>query len=92
VGIAQNVFSNKLVEGINANVPGVNPQTVIQAGATDLANVLNPAQLSEVLTIFMGALKDAFVIPIPLVCLTFFLAVLLTRDMRIKGGIRLATI
>jgi hypothetical protein len=79
-----------LVEGINANVPGVNPQTVIGAGATDLGSVLNPGQLSEVLVIFLGGLKDAFIVPIPVVCLSFFLALLLTKDMRIKGGIQLA--
>jgi hypothetical protein len=79
-----------LVEGINANVPGVNPQTVISAGATDLGSVLNPEQLSEVLVIFLEGLKDAFIVPIPVVCISFFLALLLTKDMRIKGGIKLA--
>jgi hypothetical protein len=79
-----------LVEGINAKVPGVDPQTVIRAGATDLGSVLNPEQLDEVLVIFMRGLKDAFVVPIPLLCLSFFLTLLLTKDMRIKGGIKLA--
>jgi MFS transporter, DHA2 family, glioxin efflux transporter len=90
VTIAQNIFSNKLIQGIVAGVPGVDPLMVIGAGATDLRNALTPQQLSQVLVIFMDSLKDAFILPIPLACLAFFLALLLTRDMRIKGGIKLA--
>ena len=71
------------------DVRGVNPQLVISAGATDLRNVLSSAQLSKVLVIFMNALRDAFVVPIALTGIAFFLALGLTKNMRIKGGIKL---
>lgn len=89
VAIAQSIFSNKLIQGVLSDVPGVNPQLVIGAGATDLHNALTPDQLSKVLVIFMNALRDAFVLPIALTGVAFFLALGLTKNMRIKGGIKL---
>lgn len=88
--MAQNIFSNKLIQGITSSVPGVNPQLVISAGATDLRNALTPDQLSKVLVIFMASLKDAFIVPIALTGVAFFLTLMLTKNMRVKGGIKLA--
>jgi len=90
VAVAQNIFSNKLIQGILASVPGVDPQVVISAGATDIRKALTPDQLSKVLVIFMNSLKDAFIVPIALTAVGFFLALCLTKNMRIKGGIKLA--
>lgn len=69
---------------------GVDPHLVISAGATNLRNALTVEQLSEVLVIFMNSLKDAFVVSIALTAVAFFLALGLTKSMRVKGGIKLA--
>ena len=90
MAIAQNVFSNKIVQGVTASVPGVGPHTIIGAGATNLQGALNSEQYSQVLVVFMNALKASFIVPIPLAALAFFLALTLTKNMRIKGGIKLA--
>jgi hypothetical protein len=89
VAIAQNVFSNKLLQGVTTDIPGVDPQVIIDAGATDLQNVLTPDQLAKALVIFMDGLKDAFVLPIVFSGIAFFLAMGLTKDMRVKRGIKL---
>jgi hypothetical protein len=88
--MAQNIFSNKLIQRILATVPNVNPATVIGAGATALRNALTPAQLTLVLRAFMDSLKDAYIVPIALTGVAFFLAFALDRNMRIKGGIKMA--
>lgn len=38
----------------------------------------------------MASLKDAFVVPIALTGVAFFLTLMLTKNMRVKGGIKLA--
>jgi hypothetical protein len=63
---------------------------VISAGATDLRASLTSDQLSKVLAIFMASLKDAYIVPIALTGVAFFLTFLLTKNMRVKGGIKLA--
>lgn len=63
---------------------------VISAGATDLRNALTTEQLAQVLVIFMNSLKDAFIVPIALTGVGFFLALMLNKNMRTRGGIKLA--
>lgn len=60
----------------------------MQAGATELRNKLAPDELGQVLYVFMDSLKDAYILPIALAGASFFLAVLLDRNMRVKGGIK----
>ena len=69
---------------------GVDPQLVISAGATDLRKALSPDHLSKVLVILMDSLRDAFIVAIALTAVAFFLALGLTKSMRVKGGIKLA--
>lgn len=63
---------------------------VISAGATDLRKALTTDQLAQVLIIFMNSLKNAFIASIALTGVAFFLAMFLTKNMRTKGGIKLA--
>ena len=72
------------------SVPGVDPESVINSGATNLRNILTPDQLTEVLRIFMDSLKDAYAVPIALTGVGFFLALLLKKDMRASGGLKIA--
>lgn len=77
IAITQNVFSNKLIQGIQADVPGLDPNTVINSGATGLQ--------IEILGVFMISLKDALIAPIALNGIAFFLALLSDKNMMIKG-------
>jgi hypothetical protein len=88
VAISQSIFSNKLIEGVQANVPGVDPSTFINTGATSLSDVLTPDQLTQVLQILMNGLRDAFILPIAFAGLGLFLALMLTKDMRTPGGMK----
>jgi len=90
LAVAQNIFSNTLILRISGSVPEVNPQIIINAGATDLHKALTPDQLTKVLVVFMNSLRDAFVVPISLTGVGFFSALMLNKNMRIKGGIKLA--
>lgn len=63
---------------------------VIHAGATDLRNALTPDQLAKVIVIFMNSLKDSFIVPITLTGVALFFALLLTKNMRVKGGIKVS--
>ena len=40
VSVGQNVFTNKLIKGIQANVPGIEPGFVLSVGATEIKNRL----------------------------------------------------
>lgn len=64
ISIAQNIFSNTLLQKLVADVPGINPQTVIQAGATHLVDVVPPALLPAVLVAYDDAVTTAFIVAI----------------------------
>ena len=89
ISIAQSIFSNKLLSGVLTQVPTVDPSVVINAGATNLRDKLTAEQFVLVLRIFMDSLKDAFILPIVLAGISVFLALMLTREMRIVGGMKM---
>ncbi|PVH83078.1 MFS general substrate transporter [Cadophora sp. DSE1049] len=64
ISIAQNIFSNGLKANLPKYAPGVDPTTVVRAGATYLKNVVEPDKLPGVLHAYMIALQQAYVIPI----------------------------
>jgi hypothetical protein len=90
VAVAQNIFSNKIIQGVASSVPGVDPLEVINSGATSLQSKLSPAQATEVLRVFMAALRDAFIIPIALMGVAFILSLLLDGSMRRRGQLKAA--
>lgn len=57
--IANNVFGNKLGEGL-ASIPGVDVSTVARVGATDLRHYVTAAALPAVLKAYNSALVNAF--------------------------------
>lgn len=89
MSVAQSIFSNKLVSGVLTQVPGVDPSVVINAGATNLKENLTVEQFTLVLQIFMNSLRDAFILPIGLAGISVFLALMLTREMRTVGGMKM---
>ncbi|KAJ7105879.1 major facilitator superfamily domain-containing protein [Mycena epipterygia] len=70
ISIAQNVFTNKLVSGLIANVPGVSPSLVLSAGATSLKDAVPQQFLAGVLFAYNEALVAAFYVAIAMACIS----------------------
>jgi hypothetical protein len=60
VSVGQNVFQNKLISGLVARVPSVNPKIIFLAGATNLKNAVDPKFITEVISVYNDALVTAF--------------------------------
>ncbi|MCJ1477933.1 MFS sugar transporter [Lambiella insularis] len=76
VSAAQNVFENQLVTNlIAANIPNLNPQTIVSNGATALTNLVSTSDLAEVLAAYNGAITKTFQIPLVMACLSIFGAI-----------------
>nr|GAT55040.1 major facilitator superfamily transporter [Mycena chlorophos] len=63
VSVAQNVFTNKLVDGL-ASIPGIDPDIVLSAGATTLRNAVAPEYIPAVLEVYNKALVSAFYVSV----------------------------
>ncbi|KAI9754653.1 MAG: hypothetical protein M4579_004616 [Chaenotheca gracillima] len=64
ISIAQNIFSNTLTQEIPKLTTGIDPATIIAAGATHVREVTPAAQLDGVLLAYDLAIKKAFILPI----------------------------
>ncbi|KAI9889355.1 MAG: hypothetical protein M1814_005523 [Vezdaea aestivalis] len=71
ISIAQNIFSNKLVEQLPIRAPGVNAEAVVKAGATHIRDSVSSEALRGVLEAYSYALDQAFVLPIAVGALAF---------------------
>jgi hypothetical protein len=60
LSIADTVFTNKLRAWIDQFAPTVNPQIVINAGATGVRQVVSPQDLSGVLAAYAKSCDDVF--------------------------------
>ncbi|KAF7877214.1 hypothetical protein EAF04_000899 [Stromatinia cepivora] len=74
VAIAQTVFSGRLVVHLESAVPGLNPESVLHTGASDLKNVIDPKYLDGLLVAYNTALTDAFYVPLGMSCLMIIAA------------------
>lgn len=92
VSLAQSIFSNKLIAGVREQVPGVAPGIVINAGATNLRDRVTEEQYVLILQILMDSLRDAFVLPIAFAGVGVFLCLLLTKEMRRPGGMKMPAV
>lgn len=75
VSVAQNLFTNKLLTGLaTINDLGMDPQAVINAGATDLSGIFgsNPSLLTDVKFVYNAAIMWAFRTALILSCLSVF--------------------
>ncbi|KAJ7617034.1 major facilitator superfamily domain-containing protein [Roridomyces roridus] len=70
ISIAQNVFTNKLVQGIVDRVPSVDPNLVLGAGATALRTVVPTESFGAVLTVYNDALVSAFYVSVAMAALS----------------------
>ncbi len=74
VSVAQNIFVNGLVKKIPIYAPDVDPLVVFNAGATHIADVVSAADLPGVLQAYNLALDEAFILPIAVGGIAFFLS------------------
>jgi len=61
LAVGQNVFSNKLVESLSG-VAGLDPQVIVNTGATDLQQVVPPAEMDAVVEAYSYALTRVFLL------------------------------
>ncbi|KAF4900349.1 Efflux pump aflT [Colletotrichum fructicola] len=62
ITIAQAVFSSDLASGISTKIPGVDPQKVQSAGATQLTSLVSPERLSLFLEVYNHAVTRTFLV------------------------------
>lgn len=80
--MGQNVFSNRIISGISARLPELDPSVILQAGATELQRAVKQSGLSEadravavVLEIYNDAIVQAFTLALILACISILGAV-----------------
>lgn len=61
VSVGQNLFDSKLLTEIVKSVPGLDPQDVLNAGATNLKALIPLQYLPAVLVVYNDALRQVFV-------------------------------
>lgn len=84
ISVAQNVFTNKLKDGLML-IKGLDVPLVLDTGATDIRNVVPTQLLGEVLVEFNGALMDALRVGLAMACLSI-LGALCIEWRSIKNG------
>jgi hypothetical protein len=72
LSVGQNIFTNKLLKGVIATVPGIDPSIVIHSGATDLRKNIPPQFLAAVQTAYNHALTQTWHVSIAMACATVF--------------------
>lgn len=73
VSVTQNMFTNKLVENLVAlEIPGLDPQTIVNSGVTSVRNLVDSSRLAEVLSTYNLALVETFKIALILSCSSIF--------------------
>jgi hypothetical protein len=76
ISIAQHIFSNTLIKEIPKHAPGVKPETIVQAGATHIRDVVTPAQLPGVLEAYNIAVTTAYILAIACAGIAFLCSLL----------------
>ena len=78
VSVGQNIFSNHIISGMLARVPGLDPSIVIQSGATNLQQTVRQATsgqanvITRVLKVYNDAIVRTFVVALALACVSIF--------------------
>ncbi len=90
--VAQNILSSRLASGLGPLVPGLDPHTVGNFGATQLRGLVGPEKLGEALEVYNEALRQVFVMATGLAAATVLGAAALEwrsvkeKGERVKGG------
>lgn len=87
ISVAQVLFTNKLLQKVGENVPGVDPAMVLITGATELRTEWHGRTLAGILRAYMAGLKDAYTLAIVLGGVAVVISVVtLVFDNRKLGG------
>jgi len=70
VSVGQNIFSNKLVEGLKQYAPGIDPNIVLSTGATSIQQTIDKADLHGVTLAYNNALTQTFLVAAVMAALT----------------------
>lgn len=70
ISVAQNVFTNQLLNNVISAVPGINPEQVLSTGATSLATQIDPKYLPGVKIAYNGAIIDTFYVAVAMASLS----------------------
>lgn len=70
ISVGQNVLNNELVKNLSG-VPGFNPASILDAGATTLTHLAEPLR-TTVLLAYNEALRTVFQVGLVMTCLTIF--------------------
>ncbi|TFK98761.1 MFS transporter [Pterulicium gracile] len=89
ISIAQNIFTNSLMSEIPKRAPGIPPEVVLHAGATNLRSFVPPELLDGVRKAYAEALKKTFIPPVAFGGLTVFIGLFIERR-RVRAGELLA--
>ena len=66
--IGQNVFASRLISDFEG-VPGLEPDMVVNVGATDLTKTIPPQYLEDVLSVYNNALTKTYDVGLAVSCL-----------------------
>ena len=82
VSVGQNLFSNRIVSGMVARVPELDPSVVLQAGATELQQTVKQSGIDNtdgvlalVLEVYNDAIIRTFVLALVLACISILGAI-----------------
>ncbi|KAL8713504.1 MAG: hypothetical protein Q9220_002366 [cf. Caloplaca sp. 1 TL-2023] len=77
ISVAQNIFNNRLISNLVANVPSVNPGLILNIGATNLKNSVDPAAIGGVIEAYNSAITQCFYVSVAMAALSIFGAALI---------------
>jgi EmrB/QacA subfamily drug resistance transporter len=86
VSVGENVFTNKLVEGLAEHAPGINPLVVLSTGATSIQSTTPPQYLAGVTLAYNDALVKAFTVATAMAALSIIGSVLVEWKSVKKSG------
>ncbi|KAI4261784.1 MAG: hypothetical protein L6R42_003024 [Xanthoria sp. 1 TBL-2021] len=75
ISVAQNIFTNRLVSNLVADVPSIDPALVLQIGATNLKKAVDPAVIGDVLIAYNSAITQTFYVSVATAALSIVGAV-----------------
>lgn len=78
IAVAQTVFQNGLIEGVEASVPGLDPRIFINSGASQVRQILQAMGMEQytdaVLTAYLSGLRNTYYITVACATAAFFAA------------------
>lgn len=70
VSVGQNVFTNRLIDGLKSSVTGIDPMVVLKTGATKVKHSIEPQLVDAVLVVYNKALTHVFSIATAVACVS----------------------